>query len=108
MQRQSVRRHSTDLVARGPPLQQQTEAVGRLLVVFQALTQAPIIILHQSPVHYHFQLAWKGEERGTTALDAKPAYRAFRRSVDKHSELSVTYERLRYWGNDDKRISSVH
>lgn len=48
--------HSTDLVARRSPLQQQSEAIGCLLVVLQALTEPPIIILHQSPVHNHFQL----------------------------------------------------
>lgn len=52
-----LRCHLTDLVAHGSPLQQQSEAVGCLLVVLQALTQPAIIILHQSPVHNHFQLA---------------------------------------------------
>lgn len=49
--------HLTDLVAHGSPLQQQSEAVGCLLVVLQALTQPTIIILHQPPVHNHFKLA---------------------------------------------------
>lgn len=49
--------HLTDLVARRSPLQQQTEAIGGLLVVLQALTEPTIVILHQPPVHNHFKLA---------------------------------------------------
>lgn len=52
-----LRCHLTDLVACGSPLQQQSEAVGRLLVVLQTLTQPTVIILHESPVHNHFKLA---------------------------------------------------
>lgn len=52
-----LRCHLTDLVARGSPLQQQSEAVGRLFVVFQTLAQAAVIILHQTPVHNHLELA---------------------------------------------------
>lgn len=49
--------HHADLVPGESPLQQEPEMVGCLLVVFQALTQPAVIILHQSPVHNHFELA---------------------------------------------------
>lgn len=52
-----LRSHLTDLVARGSPLQQQSETVASLLVVLQALTQPTIIILHQPSVHNHFKMS---------------------------------------------------
>ena len=50
-------RHLTDLVTHRSSLQKQPEAVARLLVVFEALTQPTIVILHQPAVHDHLELA---------------------------------------------------
>lgn len=63
-----LRGHLTDLISHGSPFQQQSEAVGCLLVVFKALTQPTIIILHQPPVHYRFKLTWRrGDTKGPSA-----------------------------------------
>lgn len=48
---------SAHLITHRSFFQQQSEAVDGLLVVLQALTQPTIVILHQPPVHDHFQLA---------------------------------------------------
>lgn len=48
---------SAHLVTHRSPFQQQSEAVDGLLVVLQALAQPAVVVLHQPPVHDHFQLA---------------------------------------------------
>ena len=65
--------HFTDLVACGSPLKQQSKAVARLLIVLQALTQPTIIILHQPPVHNHFELAWGGGGEEDDGVHTKAA-----------------------------------
>lgn len=102
--------HLTDLVTGWSPLQQQPETIGRLLVVFQALTQPTIIILHQSSVHNHFELAWRESGPETTASDQRQqlelTYWTFRlESIDANT---LSYLSFRNITNDDKRISSAH
>jgi len=72
-------------VARVPALQQQAESVGSPLVVLQALTQTSIIILHQTPVQNHLQLAWGARARTHTQYKYKYTHKYMYKYTHTHS-----------------------
>lgn len=48
---------SQHLVGGAAALQEEPEAVAGSFVVLQPLAQAPVVVLHQTPVQDHIQLA---------------------------------------------------
>lgn len=46
------------LTAQRSPLQQEAEMVAGSLVILEPLAQTPVVVLHQTSVQDHLQLAW--------------------------------------------------